>query len=287
MTDDRLVATYWTVAGAIEPFVQHVSPSGLDRRAAAAAAAGYWGMGLSHEDLKANVECHGAANVRRFFDNAGLPFLEVEVLLNWFAEGPDRAVSDALRRYLLETAGELRTNHIKVMGDVTGSGVSIEQMAEAFHSLCEEAAQVGAFVSLEVFPGSNIHDLATASRLMELAQTTKGGLLIDIWHMTRGGVSPDEIARLPLSYIRHVELNDAAAEQVGSIIEDTMNNRLVPGEGSFDFPAFLGAVASTGYAGPYGVEIFSRAFRQLEPEEAARRSFDATKRQLDLFRRRA
>ena len=287
VTEDRLVATYWTVAGAIDPGFQHVSPFGLDRRAEAAAAAGYWGMGLSHEDLKANVEKHGLRNIRKVFDNAGLPFLEVECLLNWFGDGPDRAASNGQRAFLLETAAELRTNHIKIMGDVTGSGVSIEKMAEEFHDLCEEAAQVGAFVSLEVFPGSNINNLATATRFMELAQTTKGGLLIDIWHMTRGGVSTDEIARLPLSYLRHVELNDAAAEQMGSIFEDTMNNRMLPGEGSFDFPAFLGAIRSTGYTGPYGVEIFSRAFRLMEPEAAAQRSFDATKSQIDRSRRLA
>ena len=157
-------------------------------------------------------------------------------------------------------------------------------MAEEFHLLCEEIAPTGAFVSLEVFPGSNINNLVTATRFMELAQTTKGGLLIDIWHMTRGGVSADEIATLPSSYITHVELNDAAAEQVGTIFEDTINNRMLPGEGSFDFPAFLGAIERTGYAGPYGVEIFSRAFSQMEPEEAARLSFDATKRQISQFK---
>ena len=109
MTEDRLVATYWTVAGAVFPGVQEVSPFSLDRRAEAAAAAGYWGMGLSHDDLKANVEKHGRRGVRSIFDNAGLSFLEVECLINWFTDGPNRAASDAQRDYLLETASDLRT----------------------------------------------------------------------------------------------------------------------------------------------------------------------------------
>jgi sugar phosphate isomerase/epimerase len=181
----------------------------------------------------------------------------------------------------------LRTRHIKILGDIKHSGVSIERMAEEFHTLCEEAAQVGAYVSLEVLPGANIGNLAVGRRFLELARAPNGGLLIDIWHMTRAGVPFTEIASLPLDYIKHVELNDAAAEQIGNIFEDTMNNRLLPGQGSFDIPGFLRAVESTGYAGPYGVEIFSNAFRQMEPEEASRRSFEATMSQIAKARRTA
>lgn len=59
-------------------------------------------------------------------------------------------------------------------------------------------------------------------------------------------------------------------------MEDTLLRRRLPGEGDFDIPAFLRAVADTGYDGLYGVEILSDAQRAMLPAEAAQRSFDAT-----------
>ncbi len=73
----------------------------------------------------------------------------------------------------------------------------------------------------------------------------------------------------------HVELDDAGPP-VGSLMEDTLLRRKLPGEGDFDIPAFLRAVASTGYQGLYGVEILSEEQRAMFPAEAAQRSFDAT-----------
>ncbi len=87
-----------------------------------------------------------------------------------------------------------------------------------------------------------------------------------------------------LHYIKHVELDDAAAEIVDGIWNDSTDSRLLPGEGSFDVPAFLRAIAATGYESYYGVEILSKEWRMMEPEEAARRSFDTTYRQFMLAR---
>lgn len=284
MNDPKIVATYYTIAGDAYPGVPVASPFSLERRAAAAVAAGYYGMGLSGDDLAANVATHGAAGIRRILDDAGVQFLEIECLTDWFAQGEARAASDKMRKLWLETAVEIGTNHIKVVGDLSDSGISIEAMAQDFRLLSDQAAQVGAHVSIEIFPLANIRDLVSGRALVDLAGSPNGGLLIDIWHMTRPGIPYEEVAALPGHYIKHVELDDAAADVVGALFDDSTDNRLLPGEGSFDVPAFLRAIAATGYDGCYGIEMLSHEFRALEPEEAARRSFDAVARQFALAR---
>jgi len=285
MNDPLLVATYYTLAGKVYPGGPDNSPFPFRRRAEAAAAAGYRGIGVSGYDLEASLARYGRVGMRAILDDAGLEFFEVECLTNWFADGEARQVSDAMRQLWLDTAVDLGTNHIKVVGDLSGSGVSYERMAEEFARFCEEARPAGVRLSLEIFPEANINDINKGRRLMELVnidENPNGGLLVDIWHITRPGISYDQIAALPVSYIAHVELDDAAPVMVGSFFEDTTYRRLLPGEGCFDVPAFLRAIARTGYDGPYGVEILSEMIRAMEPEEAARRSFDATMKQ---FRR--
>jgi sugar phosphate isomerase/epimerase len=154
-------------------------------------------------------------------------------------------------------------------------------MIESFAGLCDDAAAAGIGVTLELFPVSNVRDLATGRAIVEGAARPNGGLLLDIWHMVRGGVAFADIAALPPGTITHVELDDAAATCEGSIMDDTIDRRLLCGEGSFDIGGFLRSVAATGYDGAYGVEILSEVHRARTPEDAARLSFETTRRCFD------
>ena len=107
-----------------------------------------------------------------------------------------------------------------------------------------------------------------------MAGCSNAGLVLDIWHIVRGDVPFDRIAVIPGGQIVHIELNDAKSEPVGSLAEDTLDHRLLPGQGTFDIPGFLDAVAATGYSGVYGVEILSDEQRQRPLGEAARLAHD-------------
>jgi sugar phosphate isomerase/epimerase len=58
-----------------------------------------------------------------------------------------------------------------------------------------------------------------------------------------------------------VELDDAAADVVGTLFDDTTNERLLCGEGTFDLTGLVRALTAIGYVGPWGVEIISTAQR--------------------------
>ena len=48
------------------------------------------------------------------------------------------------------------------------------------------------------------------------------------------------------------------------------------GEGEFDEAGLLGALRATGYDGPYGVEVISKANRSLPLEVVAQKAWDTT-----------
>jgi sugar phosphate isomerase/epimerase len=72
-----------------------------------------------------------------------------------------------------------------------------------------------------------------------------------------------------------VELDDAAAVRSGSLFEDTVNNRLLCGEGSFDLHGLVALLRDLGFDGPWGVEILSESFRVLPVREALKLAADS------------
>ncbi|MBV1687179.1 sugar phosphate isomerase/epimerase [Novosphingobium sp. G106] len=282
----ELVAAFFTLAGDVSPWGGSlVSPHDLRERAEAASAAGYVGMGFVSVDLEAAIDHHGVAGVRSILADNGIRYLELEAIVRWLAEGEDCVAADAHRLKLLEMAAELDVWNIKALGDFSGREWPIDFMTERFHTICADtAARTDAQVTIEIFPTTNIRDLKTATAVVEGADMANGGLLLDIWHMTRGGVAYADFAKVPSRWIKAIELNDATAELVGDLMDDSSNRRRLPGEGDFDIPSFLRHVRETGYVGPYGVEIASEEHRRLPLAEAAQRSFDATMEQFTQFR---
>lgn len=275
----ELICTYFTLAGNTGPFAADTaSPISLERRARAAAAAGYKGLGFNNQDINRLLDTLGAQRVNAILDDNGLVHRELEVLLDWFVDGERRRASDQQRRLLLEAAGAIGARHIKVGGDITGKCWPMEHLVEEFARLCDQAASVGTAITIELFPTSNLADLQTGRAVVEGAGRTNGGLLLDIWHMVRGNIRLDAIAALPGHLINHIELDDGPLLPRADYLADTIDNRTAPGDGEFPCRAFLDAVSATGYGGLYGVEILSDAYRTLSPEAAATASWQATAR---------
>jgi sugar phosphate isomerase/epimerase len=152
----------------------------------------------------------------------------------------------------------------------------LDHMIERFAVLCERARQAGTAVALEIMPWTNLRTIDEGLAVVAGADAANGGLLLDIWHLARGGVPYSDIAKVPLRYLRHVELDDADAAVVGTLLEDTLDRRRLCGEGALDVPAFIRAVQAVGYDGPWGVEIISVEHRRRPLEEAARVAVDST-----------
>jgi sugar phosphate isomerase/epimerase len=271
-----LIASYWTIAGKLN-FADGMdldgSPIDFPERVKAAIAGGYAGVGLTYPDLKKTAARYGYDGIRSILLDSGVKIFEVEFLTDWFTDGDRRRQSDLIRCELLLAAETTGARHIKIGGDMEGKSWPIGQVIRSFAELCDEAKNAGTNVVLEILPWSNIPDIKTGIEVVSGADRSNGGLLVDIWHMGRGGIPYSEVSSMPGRFLGHVELSDAAPKPVGKLIEDTVNHRRLCGEGSFDVPAFLRAIKATGYDGPFGVEIISDEQRNRPLKEAVDRSF--------------
>ncbi|QZY50774.1 sugar phosphate isomerase/epimerase family protein [Leucobacter tenebrionis] len=265
-SETRLLATCWTTAGSASPAGPiYRSPFTLEERIAATAAGGWTGFGLVHADLMEFQRARPLEDIRRLLDDHGIEQLELELIEDWWADDDRRSASDAVRHDIFAAAEVLGAATVKV-GPDTAAPADPERFAESFDALATEAAEHGTRVALEFLPFAHtMHDLEAGIELVTGVDNPAGGLCLDIWHVARPGTDYSVIAEsLPGRYLFAVELNDASTRPVGSLFEDTVHRRLLPGQGSFDVPGFINAVRRTGYRGMWGVEMLSDRHRTLE-----------------------
>lgn len=270
------IASYWTIAGKAN-LVGGLDVDGSSipfaDRAAAARRVGYRGMGLQHTDLVKTVKKYGHAGIKSILADNGMKYLEVEFLVDWFTGGERRRASDTVRRDLLEMAEKVGTRHIKVGGDMEGKTWPMDLLIESFATLCDQAADVGSTVAIEVLPWTNIADIETGLKIVKDAGKDNGSLVLDIWHMQRGHIDYESLTAIPPRYIGYIELNDADAKPIGTLLEDTVHRRKLCGRGDFDVPRFLRCIKATGYDGPFGIEIISVEQRGRPLDEACAISY--------------
>jgi sugar phosphate isomerase/epimerase len=289
--DPELVALYWTVSGPVEVHVgREWSLFDWAERCAEARKVGFSGIGIWHADLQHVLETRTLADMKRIFDDAGLCHLELEFIMDWFLDPGDerRTASDAIRELLLDAAGELGAHHIKV-GNIPGTPCELSQVTERFGELCAEAAgRTDAKIVYEFMPFDvNIRSVDAALVVVEGAGAPNGGIAIDTWHMAKLAIPPDELRRIPLRYLSWVELSDGLSESMDDLVDETVNHRRLPGEGSFDLRAYIEACEDHGYTGPWGVEVLSEDLRNRPLEDIFRRAYETTASQFGHERRSA
>jgi sugar phosphate isomerase/epimerase len=272
-----ILASCWTTAGDAGPMeADERSPFALEDRIAAAARAGYAGFGIVHADLVQAKTTLGYDALRELLTEHGIRHVEVEMLGDWYSSGEARAASDAARADLLEASHALGAPHIKVGGDISADPVEWDIFVTEFANLCRDATGAGTRIAFEPMPFGNVPDLMSARKLIDEAGESAGGLILDLWHMARGNVPFSEIADLPVRYLFAVELDDADKDVAGTLLEDTLQRRRLCGEGDQDVAGFVQAIRATGFGGPWGVEILSTVFRQLDLDEQVTRSYTTT-----------
>jgi sugar phosphate isomerase/epimerase len=278
--DVELLALYWTTSGPTEAHTgREWSLFDYADRCTAAAKVGFSGIGLWHADLEHVLEDRSLAEMKKILDGSGLTYIELEFLMDWFLDpgAEERKASDEQRKLLLEAAAALDAHHIKV-GNIPGTPCEIPQLTERFGELCADAAeQTKANVVYEFMPfDANVKSVDTALQVVEGAGADNGGLAIDTWHMSKLGIAPDELRKIPLERLSWVELSDGQFEDMDDPVIETTQFRRLPGEGEFDIRGYVRACQEVGYGGPWGVEVLSKELDEQPMEEIFKRSYETT-----------
>lgn len=248
-------------------------------RVAAAAQAGFAGIGVAIEDYVA-MKHRGTSDseLRRILDDHGIAAPELEFLTNWWCEDERGRRARDVEDQSYAAADAFGARHVNVGSPgMRGTLPPLATVADRFGALCDRAARHGLLVAFEFLPWSDVPDAATAGWLIRAADRPNGGILIDTWHYFRGAADPAQVLAIPPERFFLIQFDDADAHMQGDWMEDTTDRRRLPGEGAFDLTGFIRMLDEHGVDAPFSVEILSIEQRALPVADAARRAFDSSR----------
>ena len=219
----------------------------FDARVAAAAAAGYRGIGLyaHHYQRMRDEEGRDAASLGAVLAGHEMALAEIETLTGWWArEGPACDFGRLTEALAFELADELGVRYLQAIGSYD---CSLAQAIDGFGALCDRAAAHGLLVGIEWLPYTNIATEADAMAIVEGAGRANGGYCADIWHHRRGANDEGLLRALGGSKIFAIQMNDGPSRPVlDDYKQDCLRYRVPPGEGDFNCVGFVQTLKDMG-----------------------------------------
>ncbi len=259
--------------------------AGLPEMIEAAVAGGFGGITVWPEDVaRARARGLDYADMRRLLDDAGLVVADLDCLLTWLPADAERARKEALMQpadepVFYELAAGLGARSLN-LAQGFGQSIDLDEAAEAIAGVADRAREHGLLVTLEFLPWSGVRDAATAWEIVRRSGRENATVLVDTWHHYRGPFDHDQLRAIPPERIGSVQINGAPRVGPGDILRETMEARLLPGEGDLPVAEVIRVLDEMGVTAPIGVETFSKELQALPPAEVGRRAGEAGRREL-------
>lgn len=277
-----LICSYYTTAG-VSPAAGGHSPRRFADRVKACADAGYKGIGIHVRDYRAlREQGHSDTDLLAIVRDNGMKHVEVEFLLNWFADGSAGEQSRRDEDTLYHMANLFDARVMFLGGDMAeGNTMPFEELTRRFISVCERAESAGVRLGVEPCSWTNIGSLDDALQLVQNCGSSNVGLFLDVWHLARRGLDFNRLRTIHPALFFGIQLDDVAPSMQGTPAEDCLNNRLLPGQGIARTAEFVQTLLEIGVTCPMSVEVISDTQRSLTVTEAARVSYDAARTVID------
>ena len=197
--------------------------------------------------------------VRQRLDDTGVIALDIEPII------PSEDGSDFAEQ-LIEAAAVIGARHILFTSRLKDQA----RTTDRYQQVCEMALAHGINVVCEFLPIFPLNTLSMAAEIVADSRATNGGVLIDNLHLSRSGSSVEDVQAMPIKLFPYLQICDAVAERpadFGGLLDEALNGRLCPGEGSLPIAELLQAVPDV----PLSFEVRSKFLRDInDPVERAK-----------------
>lgn len=248
----------------------------------AAADAGWDAISVIYPAYRRALEQEGLSrtDMQAILRDSGVAVEQVEVLHEWSftdrpADGsnpcscglcPDRAA-------MLEMARTLGASTI--IATQRTDPMPLEQLAEQFANLCDDADSAGLQVAVEFVPYSALHTVTQVAELIQAAGRANAGICFDTHHHLALGGTDHALASVAPERILMVQVADGLVFPDGlcrgEMLELMMNRAgFMVGEGELDVLGTLRVLDRMGVQAPLGVEVRKPAWSQRAAAEVAR-----------------
>ena len=237
----------------------------VDELVAGAQGAGFCAVGIRGEDANATA----AAALTR----AGLRCHEVLALMI----GPDEEANLAQAEQLAIGASVIGAATVVAtfVAPLTADTGRIVQRCAAI------VAEAGAKLAIEFTPFGEVSSIPAALAIADLAGTDlagtdRAGVLIDTWHFFRGGAAW-ETSKPFLSIASLMCSSTTAPEPISDNgTHETINRRVMPGDGRFELERFASTLRDRGWDGVVSVEVLNKDLLALPVDDFAALAYART-----------
>lgn len=253
----------------------------FEERVAAAKKAGYEGIGLRAETyVDALAEGLHDEDILAILDKYDMKCTEVEYIVQWAEDNRsyEQKYKEQMCFHMCELFG---VGHINCG---LMENYSVEHTAQKLKELCHRAGKL--VIGVEPMPYSGIPNVEKGWAVVKASGCENAKLILDTWHWMRANqpIDLEVLKGIPAEKIVSVQINDVYARPYAASIlrDESMHDRLAPGTGIGCTAAFVKMLKEKGVEPKaFGVEVISDAILANGIEEAARHTFDNTKKVLE------
>ena len=253
----------------------------FEDRVAAAKKAGYDGIGLRAETyVDALNEGLFDEDILAILKKYDMKVTEVEYIVQWAED--NRSYEQKYKEQMcFHMCGLFGVKHINCG---LMENYSVEHTARKLKELCHRADKL--VIGVEPMPYSGIPDMAKSWAVVKASSCENAKLICDTWHWVRANQPVDlsVMADIPADKIVSIQINDVWDRPYAKSIlrDESMHDRLAPGTGIGCTAAFVKMIREKGIEPlAVGVEVISDAILAKGIEEAAKHTFDNTKKVLE------
>ena len=181
----------------------------------------------------------------------------------------------------LEAAEEMAAMAAVLRPDYVQCNVSSEpgeDTLEAFRRAADRLREEGAGLALEYLPWLPVSNIRSTLELLERGGAEGAGAIVDSWHFFNSDDDWSDLEALPLERLAYVQFDDHPQWVGDDIVHETLQRRVLPGEGVFELERFCRVLRGKGFDGAVSCEILSEEMRSMDLGEFARRVYRSSVR---------
>ncbi len=253
-----------------------IRPASLMDKIAIAGEAGYEAIELWSDDLtEYEAENGSLEGVVEALEDNGLKVATLIALHGWMdsaGEEHQKALADARRR--MRQAAAVGSSYI--IASPPRGEVDLHQGAQRYRQLLEMGKEYGVKPAME-FLGfvEGVNQIKDAWQIVTEADDPDGTIVLDVFHIYRGGSPVDDLRKIPGDRIAIFHFNDAPAHPPRE--QQTDADRVYPGDGIAPLGDMLEIIKESGYQGIVSLELFNRTYWEQDPKEVARVGLEKTR----------
>lgn len=246
-----------------------IRPASLMDKIRIAAETGYKAIELWNDDLAAYEQQGGSLkDVKRALDDGGLSVPTVIALHGWLnttGEVHLKAIEETKRRMAQAAAvgaAYIIASPPKEIADLKLGGRNYRQLLKLGRGFgVKPAMEFLGFVA-------GVNQVKHAWEVITVADHPDSSIVLDPFHIFRGGGQVDDIRGIPGGKIAIFHFNDAPASP--SREQQTDADRVYPGDGALDLKQMISILKEAGYSGAISLELFNPNYWKKDPKEIAK-----------------